>query len=179
MFVIFFTLIWGRRTGINFSLPALCPPGGRFASPEHQPNQPSLSVGHCDLEWHCFVDRQLWKKEWQWPTLRTPQRVHNLQVRTPTAVATAQMSLFKWWPARPMLGLLYVPVFQLLTISRAATNILHIQRPWVETKYPPTPNNITITTTTTTNNNKKKKNQNTKWSDLRGKMKLNFSTMKM
>lgn len=35
---------------------------------------------------------------------------------------------------------------------------------------PPTPNNTTITTTTTTNN---KKNQNTKWSDLRGKMKLN------
>lgn len=99
-----------------------------------------------------------------------------------TNVSLVSPTLFKWWPARPMLGLLYVSVFQLLTISRAATNILHIQRPWVETKYPPTPNNTTITTTTTTNK-KKKKNQKIKWSDLRGKMKLNFklnfSTMKM
>lgn len=66
----------------------LFPPGGRFASSVHQPHQPSLSVGHRDLKRHRSVDRQLRKKEQQRPELRSPQRVHDIQVSaalTPTA----------------------------------------------------------------------------------------------
>lgn len=55
--------------------------GRRSASTDHQPSQSSLSVGHRGLERHSFVDWELWEEEWHRPQLRTPQRVHNIQVR--------------------------------------------------------------------------------------------------
>jgi len=94
---------------MNSSRPARFPPGGRGASAERGSPQPPLAVGHRDLKRHGSVDRQLWEKERQRPSVGTPQRVHHLQASdrghgaalttrsTPIIIIIATVSWAVYW----------------------------------------------------------------------------------
>lgn len=129
-------------------------PGGRFASAVHQPHQPSLSVSHCDLKWHRSVDRQLRKKEQQRPELRSPQRVHNIQVSA-ALTSTAHkfprwwncIALLKLWPARMlrvfspvvltsfMLSKLFVSFTYSEVVSQSPPNLLYYKITHISSKW--------------------------------------------